>query len=210
MTIRTGMAELIGQLRAMSDAGTADTEIAGTAYWTDEQLESMLDRFRTDFRREKLIPRQEFIGGEVLVRDYFTRRANLERDDGSGTVWRITDAMGSAVASTAYTVNYDAGVIRFNTDQDGSARYLSGRSYDLYAAASEIWAHKAGHVAAYYDIDADNHHMSRSQYFEHCMNMMTFYRARSERLQVVHLVRGDVEVPPTTGFMSGGALWPLS
>ena len=48
MSARTGMANLIIRLRGMVQSGTADYTVAGSAYWTDDQLQDGLDKYRRD------------------------------------------------------------------------------------------------------------------------------------------------------------------
>jgi len=55
MAARTGMNDLITELRGMTNAGSADTTIAGTAYWSDNQLQAILDRNRFDQDRLQLV-----------------------------------------------------------------------------------------------------------------------------------------------------------
>ena len=51
-------------------------------------------------------------------------------------------------------------------------------TYDLHAAASNIWAEKAAPTAQDYDFDADGGSYSRSQSFEQCMAMSRYHGAR--------------------------------
>ena len=43
MTVRDTMAELIADLRALTDAGTSDYTVGGVSYWSDQQLQDALD-----------------------------------------------------------------------------------------------------------------------------------------------------------------------
>ncbi|MBI4916869.1 MAG: hypothetical protein HY825_13560 [Acidobacteria bacterium] len=51
-------------------------------------------------------------------------------------------------------------------------------TYDLAAAAADIWAEKAGALAADYDYQADGGRFDRSQAYEQAMKQSRFYRAR--------------------------------
>lgn len=51
-------------------------------------------------------------------------------------------------------------------------------TYDLNAAAAEIWAEKAGILAQDYDFDADGGQYSRSQPYKHAMEQARHYRSR--------------------------------
>jgi hypothetical protein len=51
-------------------------------------------------------------------------------------------------------------------------------TYDLNAAAADIWQEKAGSLAALYDFAADGGNYSRSQAFEQAMKQARYFRAR--------------------------------
>lgn len=51
-------------------------------------------------------------------------------------------------------------------------------TYDLHAAAADIWEEKAGVVAIDFDFSADGGQYSRSQVFEQYMQLGRFHRAR--------------------------------
>lgn len=51
-------------------------------------------------------------------------------------------------------------------------------TYDLHAAAADIWQEKAANLSPNYDFDADGGSYSRSQGWEHAMAMIRFHMAR--------------------------------
>ena len=51
-------------------------------------------------------------------------------------------------------------------------------TYDLNAAAGEIWAEKAGQFVADFDFSADGGSFNRSTKYQFCMQQSRFYRAR--------------------------------
>lgn len=52
-------------------------------------------------------------------------------------------------------------------------------TFDLYWAAAEAWAWKAGASADRYKILADNSELNRQQVHQHCVNMFQLYAKRS-------------------------------
>lgn len=191
MAVRAGMANLILELRSMVNAGTADYSVSGVSYWTDQQLQDRLDRFRVDLNRAPLRYDSEYVGGTAYYHDYYAPLGNLE-EAGSGTIhWQVEDGDGNAAGTATYAADYIAGLIRFTNDQGGSAYYLRGRSYNLKRAASSIWREKAGSVAAYYSFSADGQSFSRSHWFEHCLSMADNYEADSG-IQTTRLIRNDL------------------
>jgi len=51
-------------------------------------------------------------------------------------------------------------------------------TYDLMAAAADIWAKKAAELAADFDFEADGHSMARSQAFRHAVERERYFRSR--------------------------------
>lgn len=191
MPIRDGMASLITQLRGMTDAGTADYTVAGSPYWTDEQLQDKLDDQRRTRRREPLAFTVDAIsGGSAEYHDYYFRHAHVE-EAGSGTVaWVLEDSTGADVGTADYEVNYRARHIRFSANTLGTAYYLSYRAYDLNRAAAAVWQDKAAHVAARFDLKIDNHDLKRSQLRDAYLKMAAEYRGKAGG-RSIERVRGD-------------------
>lgn len=52
-------------------------------------------------------------------------------------------------------------------------------TYDLNAAAADVWAEKAAALAGLYDFSADGGNYRRSQAYEQCMKQSRHYRARA-------------------------------
>lgn len=185
---RTGMAELITKLRAMVQAGTADYSIAGTTYWTDDQMQDYLDRFSTPVRiRMSEVP--EYISGTVNYRDYLWGDSEIERS-GSGTaVFRVIDAGGTVSGTANWTANYQQKKIRFGVSTL-PPMYLESTSYDLNAAAAEAWREKAAHYAARFDVDTDNHSLKRSQLIANAERMAKYFASKALP-RMVQMQRSD-------------------
>lgn len=187
MAARDGMAHLITRLRGMTNTGETDYSIKGVTYWTDDQLQDILDTNRMDIMAEPLMvmPRQ-LSTTDVEYRDYYFSRANVEEAASGTAVWQVVDSRGSAVATAIYTVNYRARHIRFNSDTDGTAYFLHYRSYDLDNAAGDVWEQKAAQVADRFDFETDNHKLSRSQLARQYRQQAQDYRrqagGRSKRM----------------------------
>jgi len=164
--------------------------------WTDDQLQDTLDEWRFDFYKELLqeMPQVVKVGSatDTYYYEFYSRWGNLEEATGGSTVWRVYDSDGLAIGTASYTADYIRGRIRFSADQDGSARYLDARSYDLARAAATLWRERAGNVADKYSVDLDGHRLSRAQWFDHCMKMAARFESEAGPLQAT-LMRFDVE-----------------
>lgn len=180
---RSGLADLIARLRDMANVGTAD--------WSDDELQAVLDRYRLDVHREELIVQPSYNGGAALYYDYYSRYGNFEATDGGTAIFVVEDSTGAKKGTADWTANYINGHISFSVDQAGAIIYLTGRSYDLNGAAAQVWRQQAGKQAPKYSYGGDGKTFSRSDWFKHCMEMAAYYD-RLSRPTVVDVMRTDV------------------
>ena len=177
MAARTGMTDLISRLRGMSSAGTADYIVAAISYWSDDHLQNVLDAHRLDFYAAELDRITAMESGVVVYKTYRAPYRNLE----GGTVnFLLTDFQGTSAGTATYTADYFNGVVTFSTNQAGAAWYLTGHSFDLYAAAAEVWRMKAAHAAeTSFDFSTDNHSVKGSNVPMQCLKMADYYERQS-------------------------------
>ncbi len=185
---RTGMAVMIDTVRGFCNAGTNDATVGTVVFWADDEVQRVLDRHRTYIVREELTPFEAYAGASTLTYlEYRSAFGNLE----SGTsVFKIEDATGAAIGTASYSCNYPEGIVTFTADQAGSARFMTTYTYDLYAAAADIWRVKLAHVSDGVDFSTDNMRVNRKQKFENAMNMVSFYE-RMAGSKVITLTRDD-------------------
>ena len=191
MTARDGMADLILNLRGLTDAGTGDFTIGTISYFSDDHLQANLDRFRTDFIEDELYPVQQTLNGSAIYKEYRAHYTNLETVASGTTIFNLSDAVGSNVATTLWTADYTNGIVTFASDQGGTSYNLSGRSYDLNAAAGAVWRLKAANAAKMFDFSTDNHSLKRSQFMQSCIQMAEMDEGMASPT-VVELYRGDM------------------
>ena len=186
MAARTGMANLISRWRRMVDD-------SGTVTWSDDQAQQILDVTRADFWWDSMAPVPEQSGGSTVYTVYLLRRQNLEELSSGSVYWRVFDGSGTTIGTTSYSVDYLTGIITFTADQMGSARFLTGRAFDLYGAAADAWRERAASKASAYNFAADGGRFDRSQWFEHCLKMAEYYGSLAHGgMTVSLLVRSDV------------------
>jgi len=178
---RTGMSNLIRRLRALSNAGTADFTLADVTYFDDDHLQDFLDANVTlieDYPLEWLI---DTIGGGSI--EWHRAKSGNYRDfeeAASGTVqWVVRDSLGAVQGTANYTPNYVTGEIRFAADQGGTIYYLTGRSYDLYSAAADVWLQRQAYYSDWVDVSSDSQRFAWQQAFEHAVEMEKQMRARA-------------------------------
>jgi hypothetical protein len=191
---RSTMADLIILLRNWSQVNADDysvTSLKGkTQYWNDDQLQAVLDRHRSYVRREELECIPEYTGGTTYYKDFFSKYHFFESTDGGTATFLVEDSNGDARSTSDWTANYWDGYLRFSIDQAGTALYLTGNSYDIHAASAEIWRTKAANVSSYYDFTADGQSLSRSQWYQHCIEQAQFHESFGQAV-TVGLARSD-------------------
>lgn len=184
MAARSGMEHLITIVRSWANAGTAE--------YDDDAIQGVLDRHRADFRFQPLMARPYAVINDERYQDFYYPQRYVE-GTASGTIaWRVQDSTGAAIDTADYTVNYDAQHIYFTNDQAGSARYLTGRAYDVHRATAEVWRMKAADAADRFDVKTDNHDLKRSQLYDHYMKQAERFE-RQAPARVVTMVRSDAQ-----------------
>ena len=175
--VRAGMAYIIDELRGMCEAGTADYTVAGSAYWTDDQLQTILDDNVINFKFEECdqVPDYSDVDYAVHYIVYMQYRAPFPFLEADPTVSALKDITGGTVTS-AFAINYRTGQIDFTNDQRGTVYFMSGRSYDINAAAVQVWEQKAAHYAGFYNFSTDTHNLQREVLMKHCLTMADRFR----------------------------------
>ncbi len=174
-TIRAGMVDLILELRGMIDAGSNDYTVGGVPFWTDKQLQTALDRRRTDYKNEQLDPWTTYTGGTTFYYDYIIPWKWYE----SGTVFDVLDADGTKYGTALYSIDTARNMVVFVASTSGSVVAVNAHTFDLNRAAADLWRNKAAHYVLAYDFSTDNHNLKRSQMQQQCLQMAKFYDGMS-------------------------------
>ena len=195
MTVRSGMSNLIEELRGMAEAGTADYTVGASNYWDDGQVQDILDNHRDDLRFVELaIYPQVVSGGTLQYYDYRAPVGFFEETTGGTAVFFVQASNGATMGTALWNVDYRRGAFTFTQDMRGTVLFLTGRSYDLNAAAADLWRMKAAHYApSTFNFSTDNHSVSRAQVYDHCTDMAKYFQGISRSaISVVDRFRGDV------------------
>lgn len=187
---RTGMANLISTVRDLGVAGTADYTLGTTTYWTDDQLQTILDRNKLSVRREELQVVPSYDGGTLVYKEYRSQFGNYEQTTGGTAIFEIENAIGETVGTASWTMDYANGVLTFSANTAGSSYFLSGDSYDIYRAAADVWRTKAGHHSGAVDFSTDNMTVNRGQMIQNDREMASYY-AGMGRVKIVQYDRDD-------------------
>ena len=189
---RTGMQTLIDTVRGYANAApdewTISTDTSLIEYWSDEEIQRVLDRHKREYIHELMDAQPTYESGTTVFKQYLLGATNVE---GGTVVFRVEDTAGTV---SGYTVDYTRGIVTFSTDQSGKAFYWSGFAYDVDAAAADIWRMKASHVAGLVDFSTDGHSVKRSQQAQQYLTMANYFQQRSasEGVQTVRIMRDDL------------------
>jgi hypothetical protein len=189
---RTGLSTLIATLRQLTHAGTADVTLNAITYFTDDHLQTELDRTQRTWRRVPLQSAPVLVNGGYEYYDYqFPAELGSSFESAAtDSGWAVKDGTGATQGTASYTTNYAARNVTFSTDQHGAAYYLDCRTYDLNYAAAAVWRQKAGFCASNVDWQSDNHHISAAQEYEHCLRMVAHFESLAGATQG-RFVRAD-------------------
>ena len=191
-TARSGMHDLLAELRSLGNVGSNDFLVDGVPQFTDGRLEDVLDLYRKDHYRVEMEPVESYSGGTVVYKDYYSGAQYIEQTTGGTSIFYLEDAAGSVVGTASYTMDYLRGKASFSADTGGSTVYWYGRSYDMNRAAAEVWRRKASYYGSQYDFSTDNHSVKRSTIYRQCLEMANFYEARAGEAETVTIYRSDV------------------
>jgi len=187
------MTTLIDTVRGMTDIGTADYTVGTIAYYSDDEVQRVMDRHRTEVIRSLITPVETYSSGSVVFEQYYSEYGNLEETTGGTSIFYLEDAAGSVVGSTAWTMDYAAGKATFGSDTGGSTMYMYGYSYDLPGAAADIWNMKAANAAKMFDFSTDNMSVKRGQFQEMCFKMAGYYAGQAAP-HVIQVYREDTNL----------------
>lgn len=185
------MSDLIQRVRAMTQSGTADYTVANTTYWNDDQIQQALDWHRQERYYVPMPINYEVGAGATSISKDYKFAGDVERASVSDSAFVVRDGNGDVVGTALYSVNYDAGVVRFNDDTDGDDYYLDCRVYNLNRTAADICRQKVAHYSVAYDIASDQQSLKRSQLQQHFSELAVFYDTKAGA-RLAHRRRSDL------------------
>lgn len=181
---RIGMASLIQELRNLAQAGIADYVLNSVTYWTDDQLQSILDNGQVQNYKIPLVYITDSSTG------YRLPSARIERA-GVSSGFSLIGANGNEVNTVLYSVNYDSSVLTFTTAQNGASYRLNYRSYNLHRAVADVWGIKAGYYADMVSWASDNHRVDLGKQYDNAIAMQHKYESLTNAISFSRRVRTD-------------------
>lgn len=184
--LRPTMMAIILRTRAM--IGTPDP---ARVTLTDEDVQTALDQHRSDINLCPLRPHETVAeGGKVY---YYTFYAPFE--DWEGGVKLQTSSTWSMLTPTEEDLQIGRWVF---ADNQLSPVFITGRTYDRYAAAADLCERMAATMLTTFDFSAGNGSFSRSQVRQNYLEQAKLYRSQA-RPRLVQQYRGDVNVDGSFG-----------
>ena len=164
---RAGMKYVVSRLRQMTNADVHELAIAGQVYWSDSDIQDVLDRYSTRVIEKELEFVPQYEDGTVIYKILPTNIKDLEGPSSGATRWVMRDTVGAAIGTALYSYNDYTGMVDFSSDTGGTiSTNLTAYTYDVYAAAADIWDWRIANFAMWYDFRSENQSMSRSQAFK--------------------------------------------
>jgi hypothetical protein len=164
MTTRTSVDYIIAEVRRLTGAGTAEFTVDAQSYFSDEQIERILDSRRARLSRHEVVFEPELSegGGTSVYKNARIGYAWVE-DNSSTADFKLTDSKGSIIGTANYTLSAEDGFITFSADQQGSSRYVTTWVHNPYSAAVDILTSWNSELARQPDFATDNMRVWRSQ-----------------------------------------------
>ena len=187
MAVRSTCLTLIHRLRRY-----AGDPYSHTQFFSDDDLQDILDRHRIPWRQWELTPERTMTqGGIWSFTDYFARGEGGAVQIGD---WELGYALqwGDWSSLTPATSDENTGHWTFNLAAPGQMPpvFITGYSYDLAGAAVECWESRAASLWAKFDATSQGMTARRSQMYDHCCDRAEHFRMQQEP-QIAQLVRTD-------------------
>lgn len=184
MAVRATMATLISTLRGRTNVSTSDITISGVTYWSDQQLQDILDETKQYFS-VNLESLGEMSDGSVVYLNW-----RIPQNVGPYLELAVVKTLtGYVISDSDYTLDSNAGLVIFNSSAT-QGYVLSGYTYDLDEATAKVWDDKAAHRAHLVTIKSGPHQLWEDQEYLHCVQQAQRYRSRSG-LKYTRLVKMD-------------------
>jgi hypothetical protein len=179
-------AALVAELRRMTSVGTAQYEVGGKAFWSDEDLLALIGRHvsaRLLQAQIDLIPTMDE-GAVVYVDGRAPVAGVIDVESATVTAWN-----GTALRGT-FTL-HDDGRIEFTDNQVSALPVINGLCYDLNAAAASVLTEWASALKLGYDIASGDSKLPRSQRHAMLLEQAEAFRSRA-LVGSARMVRSDV------------------
>ena len=167
MTVRSGLQPTVDKFRRLAMVGTEE-EFNGVLYWSDVQLQEVLDDntvWAGRGLRRLALNRMGVIKG--------AKRYIL--DEATASIVGFTNEELYEDISELGAYDPDVGVF---DGTDTQAKSVTGKWFDLYSALADFWNRKAEHRVEYVQTKAGQNTIRLQDEYNHCIQMRDHYRAK--------------------------------
>lgn len=184
MALRTGMRTIVNKLRERT-AAAYDDEFGGVQYWSDDQLQDILDQHKRISHYPLSPAPYTDTDEQEYGRHTWTPRNRAEMyEEDLTAVFDITggsDLVGAGTATIDYATRLVTYTAAYLEDAATTTHEIVVVAYDLNEAAFEVWETKAAQREAFIRTKAGAHTMDLQQEWEHCIAMANRLRNRKVR-----------------------------
>ena len=178
---RTSMEAVIDRLRLMTSASRVD-EFQGVVYWTDDQLQDILDENRESVPvRIPLTEGEYYVDGALNWQvQTFTSPTYIGIEDNIV----VYDSVGNSLASEDVSVAFYGPQVQVTlaSDVERTQYYAEVTLYNMYLAAAEVWGRKASQRQAAVSVRSGQHQIRAEQERDFCLTRERFYRSKFGRV----------------------------
>ncbi len=177
MAVRSTMANLITRVRLLifDPAG-------GSAIWTDDQIQDVMDESRLDLNNEPLDYAPTYVSGSIQYLFYWHKLTNWE----DGMVFK----QYLSVTVTPSSINPIAPLFTFAANTFPPV-YITGSVHDIYRAAADLLERMAARWALSFDFSSDGQSFKRSQAANALQTLAKTYRMK-QRAGSISMTRSDI------------------
>ena len=198
---------LLTDLRRMTDTAVGAYTVNSVSYWTDDQLEEIMQGFAVDYDTVPLMSIPQYYNGTWEHRKYripkslpvwleyftpaqLTANQALAAEDqlDEDVSFYVVDVEGVVVDSSTYTYHKGRRTIEFAADTNVTQYYLRVIGYNLNEIAAQVWYDKAAHRVELVDWRGGDHQVKEDQEWKHCMEMAQHY-SRYSGMRVTTLIK---------------------
>lgn len=156
----------------------------GGAFYADDTIQDALDEHRLDVRRYQLAPSATYVlGSAAQWLDYY--------DNSYGGNWEddVTFQAGNFATLMPDTIDNLVGHWSWTLSKTPPV-FLTGKTYDVYAAAAQLVEERAASVMLDFDVMSDRQTVARSQKHKMLLEQAKALRGK-QRARNVHGARSD-------------------
>lgn len=176
---RIGMRNLVRIVRQLTNADTHEMEINGEVYWSDSDIQTVLDRHSMRVIEKDLEFVSQYETGTTIYKILPTGFTDWEEPTSGNTRWVLRDHGGTVVGTANYTYDKGNGIINFTSDQGGTVNYnLTAYTYDKYAAAADLLEWRMANFMLWYNFRSENQSLNRSDAFKQVKSVHQFMKSR--------------------------------